>query len=105
MVTVTFDVVVDPDVVDGTLISNQAFVSAIGGGVVDKPGAVLPAWLPTARTPRMLTTATHTAYLKLSEGCDNGQAGASHGRVRVDLLGDRNEVPAFLYEEILHEFE
>jgi len=46
-------------------------VAAIGGNAVDKPGAVLPAWLPTARTPRILTTATHTAYLKLSEGCDH----------------------------------
>ena len=28
---------VDPDVVDGTIISNQAFVSAVAGGVVDQP--------------------------------------------------------------------
>jgi uncharacterized repeat protein (TIGR01451 family) len=35
--TITFDVVVDPDVVDGTIISNQGFVSAIENGIVDQP--------------------------------------------------------------------
>ncbi|HEX5042866.1 MAG TPA: hypothetical protein VFV75_08155 [Candidatus Polarisedimenticolaceae bacterium] len=35
--TITFDVVVDPGVVDGTVISNQGFVSAVGQGVVDVP--------------------------------------------------------------------
>jgi len=35
--TVTFDVVVDADVVEGTVISNQGFVSAPGGGGVDQP--------------------------------------------------------------------
>ncbi|MGH0035492.1 MAG: OmpA family protein [Myxococcota bacterium] len=35
--TLEFDVVVEDDVVDGTVISNQAFVSAIAGGVVDQP--------------------------------------------------------------------
>lgn len=35
--TVTFDVVVDPNVVDGTILSNQGFVSALAQGVVDKP--------------------------------------------------------------------
>jgi uncharacterized repeat protein (TIGR01451 family) len=37
MATLEFEVVVDPDVVDGTIISNQAFVSALSGGVVDQP--------------------------------------------------------------------
>jgi uncharacterized repeat protein (TIGR01451 family) len=35
--TITFDVVVDPAVIDGTIISNQGFVSAIGSGIVDQP--------------------------------------------------------------------
>ncbi|MBD3868291.1 MAG: DUF11 domain-containing protein [Acidobacteria bacterium] len=35
--TITFDVVVNPDVVDGTVISNQGFVSAIAAGIVDQP--------------------------------------------------------------------
>src|SRR5690606_26434511 len=35
--TITFDVLVDEDVVDGTVISNQGFVSAPAGGVVDQP--------------------------------------------------------------------
>ena len=35
--TLVFEVVVDPGAVDGTVISNQAFVSALGGGVVDQP--------------------------------------------------------------------
>ncbi|MEN8181383.1 MAG: hypothetical protein ABFS46_02485 [Myxococcota bacterium] len=35
--TVVFDVVVDGDVIDGTVISNQAFVSAVAGGVSDQP--------------------------------------------------------------------
>jgi uncharacterized repeat protein (TIGR01451 family) len=35
--TITFDVVVDPGVVDGTIISNQGFVSAVSQGVVDHP--------------------------------------------------------------------
>jgi uncharacterized repeat protein (TIGR01451 family) len=35
--TLVFDVVVDPAVGDGTVISNQAFVSAALGGVIDQP--------------------------------------------------------------------
>jgi len=35
--TLRFDVVVDPDALDGTVIANQAFVSAPGGGIVDQP--------------------------------------------------------------------
>ncbi|MDH3508923.1 MAG: hypothetical protein OEQ25_17425, partial [Gammaproteobacteria bacterium] len=35
--TVVFFVVVDPNVVDGTIISNQAFVSAVTGDVSDHP--------------------------------------------------------------------
>ena len=35
--TITFDVVVNPDVLDGTVISNQGFVSALAGGVTDQP--------------------------------------------------------------------
>ncbi|WP_405241398.1 hypothetical protein [Lentisalinibacter salinarum] len=35
--TIVFDVVVDPDAADGTVISNQAFVSAPDGGVIDRP--------------------------------------------------------------------
>jgi uncharacterized repeat protein (TIGR01451 family) len=35
--TIAFDVVIDADVIDGTVISNQGFVSAVGGGVSDQP--------------------------------------------------------------------
>jgi uncharacterized repeat protein (TIGR01451 family) len=35
--TITFDVVVDPAAIDGTVISNQGFVSATAGGIVDQP--------------------------------------------------------------------
>jgi uncharacterized repeat protein (TIGR01451 family) len=35
--TIVFDVVVDPSAIDGTVISNQGFVSALDGGVVDVP--------------------------------------------------------------------
>jgi uncharacterized repeat protein (TIGR01451 family)/fimbrial isopeptide formation D2 family protein len=35
--TITFDVVVYPDVPDGTIISNQAFVSAADNGIADVP--------------------------------------------------------------------
>ncbi len=35
--TITFDVVIDPAVVDGTIISNQGFVSAVQSGIVDQP--------------------------------------------------------------------
>src|SRR3989441_23959 len=35
--TITFDVVVSPTVPDGTVISNQGFVTAIAGGIVDQP--------------------------------------------------------------------
>lgn len=35
--TITFDVVINADVIDGTVISNQAFVSAVAAGVVDYP--------------------------------------------------------------------
>ena len=35
--TVSFEVTVDPDVVDGTIISNQGFVSAPADGVIDVP--------------------------------------------------------------------
>lgn len=36
-VTITFDVVVDDDVSDGTILSNQAFVSAVDEGLFDLP--------------------------------------------------------------------
>jgi uncharacterized repeat protein (TIGR01451 family) len=35
--TITFDVVIDPNVVDGTVISNQGFVTALPNGIVDAP--------------------------------------------------------------------
>ena len=35
--TITFDVTVYPDLADGTIISNQAFVSALDFGIVDYP--------------------------------------------------------------------
>src|SRR5690606_20651568 len=35
--TITFDVVVDPDVPDGTIISNQAMLSAVDFGIADQP--------------------------------------------------------------------
>jgi uncharacterized repeat protein (TIGR01451 family) len=35
--TITFNVVVNPNVADGTIISNQGFVSAVGNGIVDQP--------------------------------------------------------------------
>jgi len=35
--TIVFDVLVDPDVIDGTIISNQAFVSAPDQGINDQP--------------------------------------------------------------------
>src|SRR5206468_11272013 len=35
--TITFDVVVNPNVPDGTVISNQSFVTAIASGIVDQP--------------------------------------------------------------------
>jgi large repetitive protein len=35
--TITFNVVVNKNVPDGTIISNQGFMSAIGNGVVDQP--------------------------------------------------------------------
>jgi len=37
LATLVFDVVVDANVLDGTVISNQAFLSAPGGGVSDQP--------------------------------------------------------------------
>ncbi len=35
--TITFDVVVYPDVPDGTIIENQAFLNAVGYGIADQP--------------------------------------------------------------------
>ena len=35
--TLTFDVIVDPNAIDGTVISNQAFVSAPSSGITDYP--------------------------------------------------------------------
>jgi uncharacterized repeat protein (TIGR01451 family) len=35
--TIVFFVIVDPSVIDGTIISNQGFVSAVAGGVADQP--------------------------------------------------------------------
>ena len=35
--TIVFDVLVDPDAIDGTIISNQAFVSAVDQGIADQP--------------------------------------------------------------------
>ena len=35
--TITFNVVVNPNVLDGTIISNQGFVSAVAAGIIDQP--------------------------------------------------------------------
>src|SRR5262249_45613067 len=35
--TITFEVVVNPNVLDGTVISNQGFVSAVASGIIDQP--------------------------------------------------------------------
>ncbi|HKQ98370.1 MAG TPA: hypothetical protein VJV75_10875, partial [Candidatus Polarisedimenticolia bacterium] len=35
--TITFDVVVSPSAPDGTIISNQGFVSAVASGIIDQP--------------------------------------------------------------------
>ena len=35
--TIVFSVIVDPNAVDGTVISNQSFVSAVAAGIVDQP--------------------------------------------------------------------
>ena len=35
--TITFDVIVDPGVVEGTIISNQGFVTAVESGIADYP--------------------------------------------------------------------
>lgn len=35
--TIVFDVLVDPDVVDGTVLSNQAFVDAVDAGIANQP--------------------------------------------------------------------
>jgi len=35
--TLTFDVVISPTVPDGTVISNQGFLTAVGSGIVDQP--------------------------------------------------------------------
>ena len=35
--TITFDVVVDPNVIDGTIISNQGFVTALASNIADYP--------------------------------------------------------------------
>ena len=35
--TIVFDVLVDPDVIDGTVISNQAYVDALSAGVANQP--------------------------------------------------------------------
>ena len=35
--TITFDVVVNPNVANGTVISNQGFVTAVASGIVDQP--------------------------------------------------------------------
>ncbi len=35
--TIVFDVIVDPDASDGTVVSNQAFVSAVDHGIADVP--------------------------------------------------------------------
>jgi len=37
LATITFDVVVDASAADGTIVSNQGFVSALNGGVSDQP--------------------------------------------------------------------
>ena len=35
--TITFSVVIDPTVIDGTVIANQGFVSSVSGGITDQP--------------------------------------------------------------------
>lgn len=71
--TIVFDVVVDPNVGDGTVISNQAFLDAVDYGIADKPSD--DPRTPVADDPTMdvvgnfpLLFATKTAVLAVDLG-------------------------------------
>lgn len=74
--TITFDVLVDPDAVDGTIISNQAFVSAVDFNIADVPSDDPRTELPDDPTRDIvgnypLLFATKTAALQI----DNSSPG------------------------------
>jgi len=74
--TINFDVVVYPDVPDGTVISNQAFLSALGYGIADQPSDDPRTALPDDPTQDVvgnfpLLFAPKTAALQI----DNGSPG------------------------------
>jgi large repetitive protein len=74
--TIVFDVVVNADVIDGTVISNQAFVSAAEGGVSDQPSDDPRTPVPDDPTRDVvgnlpLLYATKSVALHLDEGSPN----------------------------------
>ena len=79
--TIVFDVVVSPDVPDGTVISNQAFVSAALGGVADQPS--------DDRDGRRVGVARPAAA-----GVDVARVDRLHGRDRRDAAGVARVAPA-----------
>jgi ribosomal protein S12 methylthiotransferase len=59
--------------IDATLGTGQIddIVSAVGGvATVTDASVKAPTWIYDHTSPRTLSTATHMAYLKISEGCD-----------------------------------
>jgi ribosomal protein S12 methylthiotransferase len=59
--------------IDATLGTGQVedIVVAVGGtGTTTDAALRRPEWVYDHTTPRLLTTASHTAYVKISEGCD-----------------------------------
>ncbi len=71
--TIVFDVLVDPNVGDGTVISNQAFLDAVDYGIADKPSDDPRTPLPDDPTMDVvgnfpLLFATKTAALEVDAG-------------------------------------
>ncbi|HNP62306.1 MAG TPA: SdrD B-like domain-containing protein [Woeseiaceae bacterium] len=108
--TITFDVLVDADAVDGTIISNQAFVSAVDFNIADQPSDDPRTELPDDPTRDIvgnypLLFATKTAALQI----DNSSPGIvdpddvlrytitiyNNGTVPATLVELFDDVPAY----------
>jgi ribosomal protein S12 methylthiotransferase len=58
--------------IDATLGTNQVddILRAVSGEATSTEAAQAPTWVYDHTTPRVLSTASHMAYVKISEGCD-----------------------------------
>ncbi len=95
--------------IDATVGTNQVedIVAAVKGEATTV--ASLPGWLATSRTPRLPSTASHLAYLKIAEGCDYTCSfcviprlrGRFRSRLPADVVAEARRLAAAGVQEIV----